>query len=178
MKLLTLLKTTIASLMLTASVAQASIIVTFDPSDTEVTVGDTFTVDVLASTENALLDAFTAFDLGFSFDDTLASLDSAVTGSMFTQSPFAFGDVAGFESFLMSVSGTDILLATLSFTANEEGTLSLDLAGSSQFSFLTFVDFESTGLDIAINAAEVSAPATLGLLGLSLLAMARLRRKA
>tara|TARA_R110002167_G_scaffold291134_1_gene495959 strand:- start:502 stop:1035 length:534 start_codon:yes stop_codon:yes gene_type:complete len=177
MKLLTLLKTTFVSLMLTVSVAQASIIVSFDPSATEVSVGDTFTVDVLANTQDIFLDGFSAFDLDFSFDETLATLDNAVTGSLFVQSLFAFGDVAGFEAFLMSVTGTDILLATLTFTANKVGALSLDLSSSSEFSSLfADVGFDSTALDITVNA--VSAPATLGLFGLSLLAMAGLRRKA
>ncbi|MBU3004379.1 PEP-CTERM sorting domain-containing protein [Paraglaciecola arctica] len=171
-----IIKTTFVALMLTASAAHANIVVTFDPSTTDISVGDTFTVDVLATTEDAFTDAFLAFDIGFGFDESLLGLDSSVLGSAFDVPFSTFFDIAGFaNSFPVPVSGVDILLATLTFTASSAGDLVLDLDGGS-FSLGDFVDFESTALNITVS--EVSAPATLGLFAIALVGLINLRRKA
>lgn len=158
--------------MLTASAAQATIVVTFDPSTTDVAVGDTFTVDVLANAD--FVDAFLAFDIGFNLDADITTL-----GSSFASPGAAFFDVAGFvDSFPsppLPISGVDILLATLTFTATSAGDLVLDLDGGI-FSGPTFLRFDSTALNITVS--EVSAPATLGLFTIALVGLVSLRRKA
>tara|TARA_R110000751_G_scaffold73956_1_gene149701 strand:+ start:51473 stop:51982 length:510 start_codon:yes stop_codon:yes gene_type:complete len=169
MKLMNIIKTTFAALMLTASAAHANIVVTFDPSTTDISVGDTFTVDVLATAD--LADAFVAFDIGFNLD-----ADSIALGSDFSAPPSFFNDVAGFaNSFPVALYGTNILLATLTFTAATAGDLVLDL-NAGEFSAFSFIPFDSTALNITVS--EVSAPATLGLLALALTGLVSLRRKA
>lgn len=167
-----IIKTTFVALMLTASAAQATIVVTFDPSTTDVSVGDTFTVDVLANAD--LVDAFLAFDIGFNLDADITTL-----GSDFFAPGGPFFDVAGFvDSFPfppLPISGADILLATLTFTATSAGDLMLNLDGGS-FSALSFIEFESRALNITVS--EVSAPATLGLFTIALVGLLSLRRKA
>ncbi|MEP1554988.1 MAG: cohesin domain-containing protein [Paraglaciecola sp.] len=164
MKLINIFKTTIAALTLTTSIAQASIIVDFEASSTDVAIGDTFTVDVLATTEDAFVDSFLAFDIGFDFDESLLSFDSSVLGGSFS-APFAtFYDVAGFaNSFPVTVSGSDILLATLSFTAISAGDLVLDLSAG-EFSSFSFIDFSVNSIDVSVSDVAVPAPAAFGLL--------------
>jgi hypothetical protein len=171
MKLMNIIKVTFAALILSTSVAQANVIVTFDPSTTDVSVGDSFTVDVLANAD--LVDAFLAFDIGFNL-----VADSITLGSDFAAAGIPIYDIAGFvDNFPfppLPISGADILLATLTFTANTAGELMLDLDAGA-FSGLTFVPFESTALNISVS--EVSAPAALSLFLVAGLAMFRLRKK-
>lgn len=172
MKLMNILKTCFVALMLTASAAQATIVVTFDPSTTDVSVGDTFTVNVLANADIA--DAFLAFDIGFDLD-----ADSITLGSAFAAPGASFFDVAGFvDNFPfppLPISGADILLATLTFTATSAGDFLLDLTNG-QFVGASFLKFDSTALNLTVN--EVSAPATLGLFAIALVGLVSLRRKA
>lgn len=174
MKLTNVIKTGFVALILSTSVAKADIIVTFDPSTTNVSVGETFTIGVLATTENALTDGFIGFDIGFDFEDTLVNMDSALASAGFLPA-IAFNDVAGFSAIPVPVSGIDVLLATLTFTANSVGDLTLDLTAASRFSGLGFVDFSSTALDISVS--KVSAPATLGLFAIAGLWLLRVRRQ-
>jgi hypothetical protein len=172
MKLMNIIKTTFVALMLTASAAHANLVVTFDPSTTDVSVGDTFTVDVLATAD--LASAFLGFDLGFNLDADITTL-----GSGFVAPGAAIFDVAGFVNILafpLPISGADILLATLTFTATTADDLVLDVNAGSFSSGFSFVQFESRALNITVN--DVSAPATLGFLGLAVLGLAGLRRKA
>lgn len=172
MKIMNIFKTTVVFLLFTASVAHANIIVTFAPSTTDVAVGDTFTVDVLANAD--LVDAFLAFEIGFNLDADITTL-----GSSFVAPGATFFDVAGFvDNFPLPplpISGVNILLATLTFTATSAGDLILNLDGGS-FSGFGFVEFESRALNISVN--EVSAPASLSLFTVALIAFAGFRRKA
>jgi hypothetical protein len=172
MKLMNIIKTTFVALMLTASAAQATLVVSFDPSTTDVSVGDTFPVDVLANADFA--GAFLGFDLGFNLD-----ADSITLGSDFVAPGAAIFDVAGFvgsifPAFPIPISGVDILLATLTFTATTAGDLMLDVNAGS-FSGLSFVQFSSEALNITVS--EVSAPATLGLFAIALVGLVSIRRK-
>ena len=167
-----IIKTTFVALMLTASAAQATLVVSFDPSTTDVSVGDTFTVDVLANADFA--GAFLGFDIGFNLD-----ADTTILGSGFAAPGAAFFDVAGFVDnfpFLpLPISGADILLATLTFTATSAGDLMLDVDAGSFSGILGFVQFESEALNITVS--EVSAPATLGLFAIALVGLVSIRRK-
>jgi hypothetical protein len=172
MKIMNIIKTTFVALMLTASAAHANLVVTFDPSTTDVSVGDTFTVDVLATAD--LASAFLGFDIGFNLD-----ADSIVLGSDFIAPFAATWDVAGFVNSFplppLPISGADILLATLTFTATTDDFM-LDVDAGEFSRGFSSVQFESSALNITVN--DVSAPATLGFLGLAVLGLAGLRRKA
>lgn len=172
MKRFTLIKVAIMALLLTASKAHATLMIGFTPSTMDISIGDTFTIEILATTESPL-DGFIGFDIDFDFDSTLAVLENATIGAGFLQALTAFNDLAGFSSTPMPVTGIDVLIATLSFTASSAGTFTFDL-GLSQFSALNFVNFQSTALDVHIT--EASAPAMIGLLALAGIAIV-LRRK-
>lgn len=164
------IKATFVALMLTASAAQANIIVTFDPSTTDVSVGDTFTVDVLANA--GFFEAFLGFDIGFNLDADIITL-----GSGFVAPPARFFDVAGFVNNFpfppAPVFGPNILLATLTFTATSSGIFMLDL-NEGEFSIQGEIDSNA----LKINVKEVSAPATIALISIAALALFGFRRKA
>ena len=169
-----IIKTTFIALMLTTSAAQATLVVTFDPSTTDVAVGDTFTVDVLATT--GLMESFIGFDLGFNLD-----ADDIALGSDFDAPGASIFDIAGFVASVfpalpIPISGADILLATLTFTATSAGDLMLDVDAGGFSDFFGSLQFDSTALNITVS--EVSATATLGLFTIALVGLVSLRRKA
>lgn len=107
------------------------------------------------------------FDLGFDLDADVTTL-----GSDFVAPVAAVFDVAGFvDNFPfppLPISGADILLASLTFTATSAGDFKLD-ADAGLFSGFSFVQFESIALNI--NVSEVSAPASLSLFAIALVGL-------
>ena len=188
MKVVNLVKAALFVLTLAASSANAALIVTFSPSSTNISVGDTFTVDVLATTQNPLVDGFVSFDIGFLFDNSIVTFDSSPTALGFLPVASGFGGAAGFAPLPIPVSGIDILLATLTFTAISDGSFFLNVGpglfvglspfpGQGSLPTSGFISFSGVPLSISVAKANVSAPATLGLFGLSAL-MLLMRRKA
>jgi hypothetical protein len=109
--------------------------VTLDVSSTDIYVGDTFYIDVIADGVTDF-DPFVGSDLvlAFGFDvdytDTEFNYSGATVGASFSDDSWFFDetDVAGStDPFGMPVEGDNILLATLSFTSLAEGDYSLGI---------------------------------------------------
>lgn len=168
MKLITLFKSTLVVLTLAASTAHAALMISFNPSSTEVSVGESFTIDVFANTVDQQTDAFLTFDIGFVLDESVLNLNNAVVGSSFLQAPNAINYIAGFPPSPGPIVGSNILLATLTFTATAVGVTSLDL-GAAQFASLNPFSFsyQSSAANVSVVANAVSTPATLGLVVLA-----------
>jgi hypothetical protein len=170
--------------------AKADIILSFDTSASDVTVGDTLTVDLLATTQ-VPGDAFAGWGLDLNYDTSLLSLDSFSIGSSFTALTSSDGDdFAGsyldiFDPFA-AISGTNIVLASFTFTAIAIGNTNLltgstltDLGEGFVSGFFQEVSFANASTNISItDASAVSAPSTIGLFAVAVLGIAGFRRKA
>ncbi|MDU0354370.1 hypothetical protein RS130_10885 [Paraglaciecola aquimarina] len=179
-KLLKTLSIPLVSLSLFLQVFSASAsVITFDYTDT-VTVGDSFTVNVMADLgANDLL--------GFGFD--LASLTnntSFVSGTI--HSAFAddfINDVGGSLVDIFDAVNGNVQLAELTFSADNVGTDTISLFGdSSNFEGLVFWNmFYDTSIDVSFDikiidaVKDVPSPAALSLLALGLLALVHLRKQ-
>ncbi len=147
----------------------------FDITDTDIRVGETFTVDVVVDGVD-LLDEVIAFGFEVDFDSAWSQAASPVIGPAFDfddSALFPNTDVAASVDFLnMGPSGDGILLATLSFVSGAAGVFDLgtvsDLLDLNE-GLLTFLDTydlthsEEVTVNTAVNG--VPEPATLALLG-------------
>ena len=171
--------------------------VTLDVSSTDINVGDTFTIDVIANGVTDIdsvmgPDLVLAFGFDVDYTGTEFSYNSATVGASFFDDSLLFGgtDVAGStDPFGMPVDGYNILLATLNFTSLTAGDYSLgilsDITDPNE-GLMTWLYFQPT-IDITSNVnlsvasapapAPVPEPATLLLLGMGLAGFAGFRKK-
>lgn len=150
--------------------------ISIEISDTNVSVGEVVSVNLLATN----FEDFDTFDFDFDFDTSVfnydpTSLASALDfGLVFEVNQVADGMALSFLDFF-PVSGS-FLLASFDLIAVGEGSTSFS------FSDVSFSDsFFATDLEVntsARDAAKVSAPATLGLFAMAAIALIGFRRKA
>jgi hypothetical protein len=182
----------LATLALSAGLARGDIMVKLDPSSSIVTLGDTFTVNILADIEAA--DAIVGWGIDVVFDLAFLSHNPA---SDVTIGP-AFGaalvipdgdELAGLVPFgfppAPPVFGTDVLLATMTFQAIGLGTSSLVGGITALDPTEGFVKPGSPGTvlvpasfaDGSVTVVPVPAPTAtlLGLVGLSAVALVQRR---
>jgi hypothetical protein len=176
-----------AGLMLFLQATHVSAVVIeleFDYNNT-VTVGDTFTVDILADIP-ANLD-LTALGFDLSTLNGNVSLAGASLASWITEDLLPINDVGGYvDLFDIPMSGDNTLLATLTFSADSIGNDTVSLLGDDfNFGGLFFIDgSQATNFDIDTSfdinvigpVKDVPAPTALSLLLIGL-AGAAARRK-
>lgn len=159
------------ALLLQATTASA-VVIELDYNDT-VTVGDTFTVDILADIP-ANLD-LTGFGLDLSAINGNVSFTGVSFTNWLTEDIFPINQVGGFvDIFDSPMSGDNTLLASLTFSADSIGNDTVSLLGDDfNFGGLFFVDgSQATNFDIdtsfdvnVIDAVkDVPAPAALSLM--------------
>jgi len=158
------------------------------PSDANITAGENFTIDVVASGifDGLFFDEVIAFGFDVNVADTsLLAYTGATVNSFFWDDSASFGntDVAG--SAFPGVTDNQITLATLSFTALTNGMTTLGIfsdlgdwnegliyAFNGPVNLTTYLD-----LSVSPNSAPVPEPATIFLFTSGLAGLAGVARK-
>jgi len=180
-------KNFILSMLLTFCFASfssnANLILSLDPVS-DVDVSDSFVVNLFATTQ-APGDAFIAWNLDFSFDTNLLSLDSLTISPAFSAfaNPLSGQVPANIPFPPLPVSGINVLLASFNFTALASGNTSLSISAplglNSGFAnmFGLPIQYNLTSTDVTVKkSASVPEPSTWILLLLpSLLLLNRKR---
>ena len=162
--------------------AQATPVISLDVSDTDISVGESFSVEVRVDgiVASDLLKGFGFYVNSGDFSYIRAAVESPFTG------PPLLSPVIGSTS--PGIYGDDILLATLEFTAPSlAGGYSLGIetsiigdASSSDGLFTEnnrYAMIESVDMNVSSSPSAVPEPATLFLLGSGLAGTAALGRK-
>jgi hypothetical protein len=181
----------IATLMIAAvalsggSAMAATIGITLVPDAPEYNVGDTVTVDVLATTEETLV------GYGFDFllsDDIVLEYDEFGAGAPFTDVPSLDGDGVAGLSFVGGASGEGLLIGVATFAATgsgevvvnigvTEGDLSEGFGTNGEGAFLDY-DFDPTTITVLSASGPgggpvIPEPATIAMLAGGLLLLRR-----
>lgn len=175
-------------------VANANIILAFNLDKSSYSVGDTFNIQLLANTDiTAAGQAFASWGLDLLFNNSVVSLDSLVLGSSFNPVSLDGDGLGGMVNGVgfppATVSGSNILLATMTLTALSAGNANF-MTGSTfgdgtegfYSGFFQSISFINASSNLVINdvtpSAPVPTPATLGLFAIALFGLVGLRRKA
>jgi hypothetical protein len=157
-------------LLLSVFTAQADVILSFDESDIEVNLNETFTISLFAETELGA-DSFSLFSVDLNDFSSILSDGSFALGSDFLDTPIGFI----YSSAFGTAVGSNVLLGKFTFTAINYGAITLETISES-FSVLGINTILSDSA--SANISVVSTPARLGLFAIALAGLVSLRRKA
>jgi hypothetical protein len=157
-------------------------------SDYDISVGESFTVDVIATGifDNVFFDELIAFGFDVTvLNPSLIAYNGATVNSIFWDDSASFmnTDVAG--SVFPGITDNQITLASLGFTATSAGMTTLgvfsDLSDFNEgliYAFNGPVDL-TTNLEVSIasNSAPIPEPATMLLMGTGIVGLIGARRK-
>ena len=163
--------------------SQAVPIVTLDTSVSDLTLGNTFEVDIVVSNLDPF-DAVLSFGFDVFADSGLGLISATVGGNFFDDSTFFLTtDVAG--SAFPPVNNTALTLATLIFTTTSVGDLGFSIAtdpfdfGFSEGLFTlggTFDLSAEASVQVSESVTTVTEPTSLTLFGLGLAMLFASRR--
>lgn len=163
---------TIVGVLACVQPAQADITVRFDPTDSIVNLGDTFTVDLLADIPD--MDAVLGWGLDVDFDGSILSqVGSLAIGSSWMGSPTLDGDGLAGLAFPSPISGNAVKLATVTFSAAALGVSDLTASVTSGdttegFALVQPRDFANvTYLSGQVTVIPAPGAAVLGFIGLA-----------
>ncbi|WDE12554.1 PEP-CTERM sorting domain-containing protein [Thalassomonas haliotis] len=168
--------------------ANATLMLSFDLNSTDLNLGDAFSVNLLASTDTDInSEVISAWGLDLNFASSILSLDSLLVGPSFMPTNTDGNGLGGLIPFGQdAVSGSDILLATLNFTAIGLGNTDLftsstvtDLNEGFYNSFFQTVSHVDASTNISVTgSSEVPEPSTFLLMLLATVALVSMRKKA
>jgi len=157
--------------------SSGAVTVSFLPSDSVVALGDTFSVDIVADFTDPVL----GWGLDVSFDTSILALNGSPTISPLWTPTFApDGDGLAALAFSNPVSGTGVLLATLSFDAIDFGTSDL-MASVTMGDLSEGFPLVTGGFDnltvVAGSVTAVPIPAAVWLFGSGLIGLIGIARR-
>lgn len=150
----------------------APVVVTVNPSTPSFTTGQMFSIDLNADIPDPVL----GFGLDFNFNPAMLALNSILVGpSWLPATGTEANDIVGL-AFPSPISGTNITLATATFTALVTGTTTFDLAFDSSnltegFPLASGGFAPNNLIDEAVVTTPVPEPAGLPLSGTTLIAL-------
>ena len=193
---------TVAILLISSATVNAAIVLSLEPSSSQIDRGSSFTVNLVVSgLGDHTAPSLSAFDVDVSYDASLFSLgavsfgsalgnvslgeawsaaDSSISGTV-NLSAFSLLEVnSGSCTFctgpyLEDLQGSTLTLASLSFTAVSAGTRSFGLAVNSFGD--GFGDPLTVGLAAAPTVSSVPTPANLWLFGVGLVGLGMSRSR-
>ena len=153
--------------------------VSFNPSTSDVGIGDTFAVNIVGNSFTEL--AGGTIDLGF--DSSLLTIDSVtVNSTLFDFLPDgggpAMGDTwpnIGFDTFVDDPASGNFTIATITLTSKSSGAARLSILGSSQF-FSATAQLSPALVDGTVNVSAVPLPAVAWLFGSGLMGLLGISR--
>ena len=173
---------------LSSFAANATLMLSFDLDSNDIGLNDSFSVSLTASTDTDISnEVISAWGLDLNFDSSILSLDSLLIGPSFMPTNNDGDGLGGLVPFGQdAISGSDILLATLNFTAIGLG--STDLFTSSTLgdfnegfynSFFLPVAYSDANTSIMVKGgSEVPEPSAFLLMLLATIALVSFRKKA